>query len=458
MIPQYYLILSVAYCASLILYLFSFYSEGGTLVLTNYISIILYVYIFALLYRKDRSEFIIHIYPIVYFSWVVLACLVIESGAYITEQFSYGQLTGATARLSFLTLSFLFGSVFTVKILLKIKYNRIYLYSPIYSKNSFSVGLSIIVIGVLSVYGLKFGFPFLDGVDRFSYWSESSSLAILVRKFTYVVPIIGFFIFLTEAYKLVSVKVLLSVLLLLLLLFSDKFSGPFDLILYSLLGFFINISYINKASLNIKKLFKYLFFPILILALIATLGFMYIQNINGEVLFDKIISRIFVLQGHTYYGADLHTLKGNFPIEFFEIFDKSSMHKNAGMTELMYLVSDYDFVTAMQNLGIRFSQGGIALVIYKASFTLAPFVMMLFGIVSGIFFYYVIRKAILNHYMRLFAALAAFNSAYVNAFLMGDYSYLYGNIALVFYIFVFVDMLLFLILSRRVKSTTQVLL
>jgi hypothetical protein len=356
----------------------------------------------------------------------------IEQGAYISEQFDWGKVTGATSRVCFLSFVLLFPAVHFLN-----RYFRNglrppsarYLSGKAYWLHAL---LSWGAVCLLIAYGLVNGFALTLDVDRFSYW-EDDLLSQFVRKLTFLIPIFSFMIFCFALYKKKIYIFQLAFFAAILFLYGDKFSGLLDMLLYSLMGFGVHV-YAGRGFMpSLRQIFLAIQLPVLSLVLLGGYGYLVWHDTVIEDLLAVVLSRILVLQGHTYFGTDAALLSQGPVFSLIDIFRQSGVDGPHGIRELMYVVAPADFATAMTDLGIRFSQGGVALPVYKLGFILGAVFLLFFGIFLWLFFRVLFLFSAAGNYIGLFLSLIFFNSGVVNSVLMGDYYYLFRAPSVVFY-------------------------
>lgn len=413
------------------------------------------LFIYKFINSSSLTTICFTIYPIFQISWVIASVFIIEQGFYISEQFIYGFPTGGTARLCFYSIIF-FSSVKASMLVLKNANNKNFksFYHNKLIDFSFAYLFGISILSLLIIYGIYNGFPLALSIDRFSYW-DGGAVTQLFRRLTYMIPMIGFFIFFTGASSNIYGKLILFFCFPILFLFGDKFSGLLDVILYSLMGFIAHQLLLNSQQIFWSNILKVLILPLIIVALFAIYGYIVWHDTSEFGLFESILSRLFVLQGHVYYGIDNFVSLNTSNYEILDIFRKDSLNNPSGLPELMYVIAPDDFAYGMRENGIRFTMGGFAVILYKTSFFGAIPIIFLIGILTGLFFSIVIDQLIRKDLIGVLFSLIFFNSAYVNAFLMGEFYYLLKPIALLYYLFISFFYLLKTISQKLSKAQPQ---
>ncbi|MGQ9445247.1 DUF6418 domain-containing protein [[Pasteurella] aerogenes] len=399
------------------------------------------------LYFSFRTFFFISIKFVILLIWVCLSLFYIENGNFISEQRVFGAENFSFVRYFFYEfIFFTFAAIFFNYLIDK---KRLVKFDNYSSFINLSHALFWFVFLGLLVVGFVKGFPLLSKVSRFHYWTGIE----YARKLTYLTTIISFFYGVCYALtKRMYFLICCGCLIILLVLFSDKFSGPFSVIQYFMMGYYVLLNIKSNKDIGFSKKTIFIILPLLLLILVISvaLGYMILSGASIEDLYDKIMQRAFGLQGHVWYGIDTLMKNGKEyigPDLFFAQNDEPL--KPAGLVYLMYQISDYNFVYAMRESGIRFTMGFPAIVIISFGYFYSIFVIAILGLILGAFFIYLYNKLMMLQFFRLLLALIFFNNIISNVFLMGEIYFVYNIISIfciAFFIFDF-----FILQGKNIK-------
>lgn len=390
-------------------------------------------------YYRVEPLFLYLALPFVFhWAWCLVSIRYLERGAYISEQFQFGTLTGASARFSLLALTFL-----SVVMLCVSRFAR----SPRLSAPHWSAGrgdrsrsfvrMALLfawsLVGALLMTGLVFGFPLLTGQTRFGYWPSTPGL----ERLAYLVPVAA--LTLGVAQHMSSGKrswVALLAGISSLLLFSDKFSGPLTAIIYFAMGYYAARA-LDPATVkrHVGLGRAALVAPLVAALLVGTTlyGYTVVDGKQSYELRDAVVDRALGLQGHVYYGVDRRVVVDESdtvdPGEFFA--PNREPLQPAGLVRLMHEISPSSFVYAMRAAGIRFTNGYPAIAVASFGFLGALGVQIAAGLLFALFAYYVALKIARLDFAGLVLAGAYLSNIVTNALLMGEVYYVYRPLGLV---------------------------
>jgi hypothetical protein len=438
-------ILIVSAAASL-----TFQFSSNHLIILDIFAVFVYLFTFLKLFiHKSKSKPFYLFYVSIYIFWTLLSCLFIEFGSYISEQNRFGYASGSALRLSTYGCIFLVTTTFFFKkfsaALSASHLQRSATLTP--SKRLILISIAYLSLFILLIYGLINGFPVFTLTDRFSYWGEQGSLlASLVQKLLYIQPPLFFVFF---AFRMNRQPILTGYLFacpLILFSMGDKFSGQLDLLLYALSGYLLAQALSPSSGLHFysKRFFLNALVLAALLIIFPIIGYSLWHKTSNSDLFELIVSRIFALQGHTYWGFDTLISASNDDLFRFNpsvVFSKTSLSSPSGLHALMYEVSDSSFVYNTIKLGIRFTQGGFAVLLNGFGFVGAFLIVVLFALIYSFFSCLALVFCKHSRLTGLLSLSILFNSAFVNSFLMGDYYYLYGPVAIASFLVLLANLL-----------------
>jgi len=422
-----------------------------SVVASNFILTVEYAYLFSFFliilfvnyfYERNKVFFFLFIFFFISFVWTVASLYYIESGVYISEQFRYGKATNSLSRLVYFYLIFIFGVYFAFNTFFKRRKKDIQRKTYRLSQIEMFAHSAFVILLFLYIYvGLKNGFPLLMGLKRFSYWEELKSF----QKIIFLTPIVSFFIGIAYSFTRKKIYIYeIVTFLFMLVLFSEKFTGPFLVVIYYIMGYYVNEN-IKSTNNNVGfgKTFLYVYVPILLFFLIAivSIGYVLLSNVGSGELFDKILDRALALQGHVWYGVDDCVINNKAKIDYTIFLRKNNEPQSpGGLVYLMYLISKYDFIHAMREAGVRFTNGFPAITLISFGYGIGSFIQFCLGTMVGTFLFYLYEKIFQLKPFRLFIALVFFNNIITNVFVMGEVYFIYkllSIISIVFFVFDF---------------------
>lgn len=306
-------------------------------------------------------------------SWNLVSLVVIEYGFFITEQATYSVQTGAAFRY----LLFLIPGVFAFRVMAGDS-------SGLASERGGRPGVRVgpmdlwvlagtgLVVAVLIFNAALSPAGWSGGVDRFNWWENSRypwlqritgtvcwplafSLGILLARFTAV-----------RAHSLRTVVLVIFVgYLWFLVWMGQKFNG----LTVPLLALFLPMVTMHGSHLrlSIRGLFESRsrrgLVAIVSGAAIAScfLGFLVYRwfDLNTQTsgiglnTIETLFYRAFILQGHSYYGADYIHFRDHFPTD--EVLRLFAELDYSGILTVMNLVGDTSLVESYTERGVRYA-------------------------------------------------------------------------------------------------------
>lgn len=414
-----------------------------------YASFLLSIFLFFFLYKRNKVSFFLLIQFLIAFIWCVFSLFYIEHGNFISEQGIIGNNIGSLFRYTFYYSIFLFSS-YTMLEYKNLKYKKYKIWdnriktTTIYNFELFTIIFHYFILCMSFAIGAIYGFPLFSGISRFEFYNIIAPL----DKIIFLMPILSFCIGIN--YSLSKNKkyiVYILQIILLLIIFSDKFSGIFGVLIYYTIGFYLqeNISK-NTHNIGFSKKVITLYFPILFAFLLFTviMGFFLLHNVSMYDIQDRLLSRALGLQAHVWYGIDFRLY---FDIIQYNpnifILENREPEQPAGLAYLMYQVSDYNFVKAFREAGIRFTNGYPAIVLISFGYGYSIVILILLGMTLGYFLHYLYLKVYYLQPIRLITVLVFYNNILINIFIMGEVFYIYKLIGLMCLIIIMIDIFLF---------------
>ena len=322
---------------------------------------------------EDLRALLVLAYPAYALLGVLASSVLIEGGAYITEQFRYGDSIGASAGVAAYGLAFLgLAHFLTTRLMRSIRP------TPVIANGAVVRGVvlaSCLLIGLFyTVAFLRYGTGFQFSDLRFG-WVRSLS-----PSFMKIHSLLGKFLIpalfgLTSYYWVRTGRarlwfLALAVPIIAQILIGEKFSGFNSSIMVALAGIGI------AAFVGGKQLAVRIGTVLLVLGVAATLmasiliGY---RNMGSGDVVGSLINRI-VLQGHVWYGT-FDLFDGEPGVALSDLLRENSLGQPGGLDYLSYLISDPEFVYRRIAAGVSFTMGG------------APSALAAFGLLPGLAVY-----------------------------------------------------------------------
>lgn len=328
-------------------------------------------YAFLLAYKKSPilSIGLIFLIEII---WMFVSIVYIDGGTYISEQGRSSYFTGASIRLLLVYLPFLFflprftkkeqikkQSYADVEILnLKIKPSLVYITAQI-------LLIAVISYGVIDM--LITGIPlFSDTITRSNFFSYSKLpyASLLMGEVTFFLMFLNGKCFAESKNKKEKIFCLsiLGYSVLHRILMSYKYDGLYQIFFM----FFLYLLYTWLSTAELKKIFSLKNILIALGSLVALLAFIYLfyaLKHKSSNPFDLLLSRLFSLQAHTWWGEDLQHIQNKdywfnwaqIKKEFLALFNGGNVYdRETGMVNVMFHITHPSIVEAYLSKHLRF--------------------------------------------------------------------------------------------------------
>ncbi|HZL06790.1 MAG TPA: DUF6418 domain-containing protein, partial [Coriobacteriia bacterium] len=233
-----------------------------------------------------------------------------------------------------------------------------------------------------------------------------------------------------------------------LVLFSEKFTGLFSILVLSVTGAYCTAILHRAVRLRLLRLLLILGAVAAVLLGVVSAGYMIFYGYTPGNVLAKVTDRALGLQGHVWFGTDRALQSGEPLGPMSALFPPSGYQGLTGNQELMYLVAPSNFVDAMIHQGLRFSNGGFPLAVWVFGYGWAALYLLLAAAVTGGVLAYLLFSVSRIRFFSVFVALNALRQV-TNAFLVGDATDLYKPLALATWLWIALDMAYLLFTSRR---------
>lgn len=373
----------------------------------------------GLFYKFNKISFFLLLYFIIQYLWCMSSLYYIEQGNYISEQVVFGENIGAMPRYIFYMGVFLFSAYSFIAIKSKSDRDNVYIadvdFFTLITKYLFTINILLLIF-----IGIFFGFPLFNGELRFSFYQKIS----IFRYAIFGSPIIAFLIGISYAYNNSKKYIIwIFVLIIFMILFSDKFTRIFNIAIAFTMGFYLskNINYNSNVGFGMKTFIYAVMFFILSFFTLA-IGYVVIHGASHDDIMNQILSRALGLQAHVWYGVDYNLIKGytDFNPNIFWTMSDRGTEPLAGLPYLMYEVANEDYVFRHLENGARFTNGYPAIVLISFGYFYSFFMLILLGLIFGAMMYYIYKKIKLLQPIRLIIALVFYYTILIQMFLMGE--------------------------------------
>lgn len=377
----------------------------------------------VLLYRFEPLFFVLFFLFALGQIGAAVSGLVIESGAYVSEEARFGIATGATVRLTFYFLLLLVAALFAFTALkprmrrsLRIDRHRIASISRL--------GIFVIAIAVLTYLyaGIAVnGSPLFEHIDRFSYWRDNRLplLQPVNNQLSAVVFILGLVLTGRRPRRERVLVVALYVLsLAYFVLQGEKFTA-LVLVSYS---FFLPLLVHGFGRLGLKASIPRAFWvSLMAVSILGGLVLYRYASTSSSVPPVQSLQRRIALQGHVWWGVDLHYWDGTLPVppsiqrwrELKALVTPSGPGtQSVGMTLLMRTIASRRLVDGYLRHGVRFTMGYPAIGLYLFGASGLVVLQLVAGVVVALLAMYVVQAILAARVLRAFVGYKLFFLVY----------------------------------------------
>jgi hypothetical protein len=370
---------------------------------------------------------------------MVASSAYIEFGNRISEQGVNGFATGSTTRLVFYVTLFYLGVYLVARALInRIQASTVSRWAVTFCAIARWLHASVLTGAVvLLVAG---GSPLLRGEDRFAYWS---SLPSVFNRLPFLIAMLCFLTVCAAAVRptkraMIWAASLLVGSIVVLLLLSEKFTGLFQVFLFSVMAAYVARIYHRNIYPRIGRLLGLCVVAGVALLSSAAMGYIVFYNYTLETVIPKLTDRVLALHGHVWFGIDRGLQQGDplGPVSALVATDSDGL---TGIQQLMYLVAPNDFVDRMIAGGLRFANAGFPLPVWTLGYGWATLFFLLAGMLTGAVLAYLMFAVAKLRILSILVALNALKQV-SNAFLVGDIADLYKPLALLTWAWILIDL------------------
>lgn len=427
----------------------------------NYALVILMLLLIIFFYKKDILFFLLS-FPFLYNHWLVIISVsyIENNNSFISEQGIYGSYIGSTFRLFIIEIFFFIALYLFYKLFTKnMKHNN-------YQFNLIQNGITTTIIKrkiklffylcyflllVWCIHLILYGIPILLKIPRSTFLLDHQLLAKIRVLFFIFSSFLSVIIVLNNEFKISknitkNAYLILLGFLISLLAISDKFSGPFNVVLNYVIFYYISYKIFTKQKISLIKPFTYLI--VIVLILLGVVGYIYltIEQLSYTEVKEKIIDRIFVLQGHVWYGID--------NLDYYNYLNKSLSaiigtedQSNIGLYYLMYKIANPALVDTLKGNLISFTMGYPAILLTITDFYTSLLLTILAASITAIIYRLILTQI---HKIRFIGfILTLFLYKFIqNAFNMGNIHELFLSLQT---IFIYIIFIIYTFLPRKIK-------
>ncbi len=328
-------------------------------------------YIFTLAYKKS-SILSIGLIFLIEIVWMFVSIVYIDGGTYISEQGRNSYFTGASIRLILIYIPFLFFlPYFTQKDQKKIQaYSNVQIVN-VNVKTSLVYLLAQAALFLVITYGvvdmLVTGVPlFSDTVTRSNFFSYSKlpGASLLMGEVTFFLMFLNGKCFSESKSKKTKLLCLslLAYSFIHRILMSYKYDGLYQIFFM----FFLYALYRWLTKTDLKKIFSWKTILTVLGILVSILGVAYlfykVKHTSANP-FELLMTRLFSLQAHTWWGEDLKHIQNQdywfnwqqIKKEFLALFNGGNVYdKETGIVNVMFHVTHFSVVEIYISKHLRF--------------------------------------------------------------------------------------------------------
>lgn len=402
-------------------------------------AVVIFAYLLIALLLSDALVFFLTFSLSATLAPMVASNTYIEFGNFISEQSVSGIPTGSTSRLVFYCVVFYLG----VFVLSRALINRLRVRASDEWTRKFCLiarwghaAVLVAAIGLLLVHGS----PLLRGEDRFAYWA---SLPEVFNRLPYLIAIVCFLTVCAAAVRpsLRTVSWAAGLILssiIVLLLFSEKFTGLFQVFLLSVIAAYTVAIFHRQVRLRLWRLLVLCVVAALALLSSAAMGYIVFYDYTLGTVLPKLMDRVLALHGHVWFGMDRSLQEGQ-PLGPTSALVEANSDGLSGIQQLMYLVAPSDFVDRMIAGGLRFANAGFPLPVWTLGYGWAAIYFLIAGVLAGAVLAYLMFTVAKLRIVSIFFALNALRQV-GNAFLVGDVTDLYKPLSLITWAWILGDL------------------
>lgn len=364
----------------------------------NYFLLLFFLLISYYIYKTYKIEFIFLFFTLFGMFTVLASNTYIEAAnPYIMEEGIYGFYTGSTIRYFIYSMFGISSFILMFNILKTLAKFPVYSIQHIDRNiDSKIIIFSFVLITILIFHALVSNPPlFNPASSRFNFWSDFAKIPSFSKFNVLVLMLLPTLSIMVVTTKSLSKKNIIYFFVVLLIFYDILLGNKFSSIILKLVLFFVPMIVIKLLAkekiLNLKIISFLLIFSFFILILIINE-----YGTEYDILMQKIISRVLILQGHTWWGSDYYVYQhgglGTIDQLWNEILSIISqpepMQAKAGMPYMMNLIGHNEVYTYFE-AGVQYTMGfpAILVIIFGWYYVFFPLLLVWF-IFSFIYFYY----------------------------------------------------------------------
>ena len=323
---------------------------------------------------------------------LIVSVAYLDFGAFTPEIKEFTSAGQSVFRLISLDIYFIFCTSTIVLLVSKFNlFKRVLNNQPIDINGFVTVKvITYLIILFLIIYGLIFKFPLLESEQRFDYWS-TVPFGSLISKILYVTSSFGLYFgyfFVKQPHKRLEIILMVILLGLLAILYSNKFSWFFGLLIFYILG-----SGFSYCILSEYKKFRSWFFKILIKFLlvvcpIVIFGYVFLHGYVGDDLIYILKNRVLTMQGQVWWFVDHYVQNDQINYEISDIFLKYPEDQPSGIFKIMELIMPKQAFLYYFEKKIPLTMGFPAILIFSGGYFGALVLTPLFALIYSYIYFY----------------------------------------------------------------------
>lgn len=385
----------------------------------------------GLLAMQDLRGILILAYPVYALLGALFSGVLIEHGAYITEEFRYGENIGATPLLAAYTVGFVGIAHFSLRLFLGARLSNSADVNLSWLRKltlAICVGAGMFYLAAFALIGTGFAYPDL----RFG-WSRA-----LPPGFGVIHNLLAA-LFIPTAFALAAFDVVVSrkisrsffvlvVPLAAMYFIGSKFSEFNTPVMFGFMGAGLG-GYVSGRRAKVKL--RHVLIALAVVGGLTLSIFVGLQKLGNVNLYDSFVTRV-ALQGHVWWGI-VDNFQGAPRVPFSSLVAANTSDKPSGLDLLSYVVSRPDFVRQRISLGYHFTMGGPPGVLGVMGSYAGLVVFTLMGLAYGAVAYVIVEAIKFARPVATVAALIVFLQ-YGYATLGGSWDDLHGKVSLACYV------------------------
>lgn len=388
---------------------FIFYSLGYILAFDSayfvILSVLMFFGIICFIFYQNLFLFIF-LFPFLLSQiTLIISVAYLDFGAFSPEIKEFTSAGQSVVRLIALDIYFFFCT--STIVLLVSKFN---LFKRVLNNQSrdingfFTIKVIVyLVILFLIIYGLIFRFPLFELEQRFDYWSVAP-FGNLISKILYITSSLGLYFgyfFVKLPHKRLEIILMVILLGLLAILYSNKFSWFFGLLTFYILGAGFSYCCLSESKKFRSWFFKILIKFLLIVSPIVVFGYVFLHGYVGDDLIYILENRVLTMQGQVWWFVDYYVQNDQINSEISDVFLKYPAEQPSGIFKMMELIMPEQAFLYYFEKKIPLTMGFPAILIFSGGYLGALVLMPLFALIYSYIYFYTFLSLLKLSFFRI---------------------------------------------------------